>query len=46
MWYGSGLNSDYGELQFSAGFSFNLPDIAISFGLTDLSFLHDDSSDE
>jgi len=46
MWYGTGLDSDYGKLQFSAGFSFNLSDIAISFGLTDLSFLHDGSSDE
>ena len=46
MWYGSGLDSDYRELQFSAGFSFNLSDIELSFGLTDLSFLHDGSSDE
>ena len=46
MWYGTGLDSDYGELQFSVGFSFNLSDIAISFGLTDLSFLHDGSNDE
>jgi len=43
MWYGSGLEEDYKELQFSAGLSFNLSDVGISFGLTDLSFLHDDS---
>ncbi len=45
MWYGTGLDSDYGELQFSAGLSFYLSDIGISLGLTDLSFLHDGSND-
>ena len=46
MWYGSGLEEDYRELQFSAGLAFDLSDIGINFGLTDLSFLHDDSKDQ
>jgi len=46
MWYGTGLETDYRELQFSAGLSFDLSDIGINFGLTDLSFLHDDSKDQ
>jgi hypothetical protein len=46
MWYGTGIDIDYRELQFSAEFSFNLSDIGINFGLTDLSFLHDDSNDQ
>ena len=46
MWYGSGAGTDYRELQFSAGLAFDLSDIGISFGLTDLSFLHDDSKDQ
>ena len=46
MWYGTGLRCDHKELQFSAGLSFDLSDIGINFGLTDLSFLHDDSNDQ
>lgn len=46
MWYGTGLDTDYRELQFSVGASFDLFDIGINFGLTDLSFLHDDSKDQ
>jgi len=45
MWYGTGLDSGYGELQFSGGLSFDLNYIGLSFGLTDLSFLHDGSND-
>jgi hypothetical protein len=46
MWYGTGSDKDYRELQFSTGLSFDLSDIGINFGLTDLSFLHDDSNDQ
>ncbi len=46
MWYGTGVDADYRELQFSAGFAFDLSNFGIHFGLTDLSFLHDDSKDQ
>ena len=46
IWYGTGADKDYRELQYSAGLSFDLSDIGINFGLTDLSFLHDDSKDQ
>jgi hypothetical protein len=46
MWYGTGLDTDYRELQFSAGMAFDLSDIGINFGLANLSFLHDDSKDQ
>ena len=46
MWYGTGLDTDYKELQFSAGLSYDISDFGISIGLTDLSFLHDDSKDQ
>ncbi len=46
IWYGTGADKDYRELQYSAGLSFDLSNIGINFGLTDLSFLHDDSKDQ
>lgn len=46
MWYGTGLRCDHRELQFSAGLSFDLSDIGINFGFTDLSFLHNNASDQ
>jgi hypothetical protein len=46
MWYGTSVDSDYRELQFSAGLSFFLSDIGINFGLTDLSNLHEESCDQ
>ena len=46
MWYGTGFDTGYRELQFSAGLSLDLSDIGMSFGLTDLSFLHDYSKDQ
>ena len=30
MWYGSGLEEDYRELQFSAGLAFDISDIGIN----------------
>jgi hypothetical protein len=46
MWLGTGLDSDYRELQYSGGLSYDLRSVGISIGLTDLSFLHDDSKDQ
>ena len=46
MWYGTGLDTDYKELQFSAGLVFDLSDVEINFGLTHLSFLHYASKDQ
>ena len=46
MWLGTGLDSDYRELQYSAGLSYDLRSVGISIGLTDISFLHNDSKDQ
>lgn len=46
LWYGNGVEEQYDEIQLSFGSSIYWNEFKAAFGLTDLSFLHNESKDK